>query len=74
MFKIEKKVPIPKGDQGRTAKYPCAEMVIGDSFLVPEGDGTAGGVPSRIAYWRLKTGFKFKTRSVKGGVRVWRVA
>ena len=32
-FKIEANIPLPK--RARIAKYPFADMVVGDSFLVP---------------------------------------
>ena len=32
-FKIDKNIPLPK--RTRIAKYPFAEMAVGDSFLIP---------------------------------------
>lgn len=69
-FKIEKSVPKPAPIRRR--KYPWLEMEIGDSFLVP------GGRTERLANSAhgagKRYGRKFSTRSVEGGVRVWRDA
>lgn len=72
-FKIEKGVPLPpKKSGGRGRKHPFYEMEVGDSVLVvgKERNIVSGlvGNPSR------KYGFKFATRAVEGGVRVWRIA
>ena len=72
-IKIETGIPMPPGlgQRGRSRKYPWREMKVGDSFLVP-------GVTRQK--WRSApagekaTGFKFATRAVEGGIRVWRVA
>ena len=66
-IKIETGFPVPIRTR---AKYPWAEMKVGDSFFVPVK------VPSdiNITGARLNTGFKFVRRTVDGGVRVWRVA
>lgn len=63
---IEKGVPLP----GRAFKseYPFAQMEVNDSFLVP---GVKSVATKNAA---AQTGFKFKTKKVDGGCRVWRVA
>ncbi len=67
-FKIEKDVQIPS--RTHVYKYPFLKMVVGDSFFVKDGDRkTVGG---SAVYWGRKSGFKFTTRTVDGGVRVWR--
>ncbi len=65
-YKIEKNIPI-KGTK-RPSKYPFDKMQVGDSFLVD--NEKAGSIRSLI--YRVG-GKKFRTRSVKGGIRVWRV-
>lgn len=62
MIKIDKNIPIPP-KRGRPKKYPFDEMEVGDSCLVK----TKGVLSRRI------DGKRFTTRTVKGGVRVWRV-
>ena len=65
-FKIETGFPIPVTSK---AKYPWAEMKVGDSFFVPAKVPSDINVTGAI----LNTGFKFIRRSVDDGVRVWRV-
>lgn len=69
IFKIEKGVPIPS----RTApKYPFMQMEVGDSVLIT---GERKGSVTGAAFYVGKThGMKFTSRSVGGGVRVWRIA
>lgn len=74
-IKIEKNVPIPKSHQGRRSAYPFASMQLGDSFLVRcRTPRDMNRVRSAAAIYAGKTGAKFKTRSVDGGIRVWLVS
>ena len=70
-YVIEKNVPLAQ-TAGAPAKYPFLEMEIGDSFLVTDRArpqvGAAAGNAGKFS------GRKFTTRTVPGGVRVWRVA
>lgn len=72
-FKIEKGVPIPKRQSSRLgkSKYPYQAMNVGDSILLPHFTRTSqlGGT---LDVWKRATGWAFESRSVKGGVRVWR--
>lgn len=54
-------------------KYPFAQMDLGDSFFV-ELDEQGINV-LRVLAWRFskETGWKFVTKKVDGGVRVWRI-
>ena len=73
-FEIEKGIPLAKvasPSSPRASKYPWADMEVGDSFLVP-GTSVSRLSPSVCSASR-RVGFKFKTRTVEGGVRVWRV-
>lgn len=74
-FEVEKNIPIPKmkTGPGRSSIYPWEELEVGDSFFVP---GKTPKQMSGLASSRSKRGdgVKFKTRSVEGGCRVWRVA
>lgn len=73
-YKIEKGVEMPRPPQ----LYPWADMEPGDSFLVPCVAAERGKVGNRIrnAAERFievrKLDWKFRYRSVKGGVRIWR--
>jgi hypothetical protein len=66
-IQIEKGVPMPARN-----KYPFAEMAVGDSFFVAGRSATE--ICGNISNARKKLGFKFTTRTVEGGVRVWRAA
>ena len=64
-IKIESGIPMP-------AKFPFAEMKVGDSFLVPEGTSknVVGVYARRHA---IKTGTKFTIRKTPEGYRCWRI-
>jgi len=69
--KIEKNIPMPLSTRGGS-KYPFLRMDVGDSVLL--ADLTVSRVGSITGHARRKAGFKFTSRTVKGGVRVWRIA
>jgi len=73
---IEKDIPVPasRGIRGR----PKSEITLiaeamepGDSFFVPMKQVE---INNKLAYLRAKKKFKFATRTLEGGVRVWRLA
>lgn len=68
MIAIDKDIPLPQA-RSRNAKYPLANMQVGDSFLLPEGKSNA-----RVAvYGRAKKlGVKVTVRQTTDGLRVWR--
>lgn len=71
-FKIEKGIPVP-GHGAVRSKYPFDAMLVGESFLV--GPPTTLAQVSRAASKAgARMGRKFATRTVEGGVRVWRIA
>lgn len=82
MFKIDKGVEIPAvyvGGRGRRAKYPFAEMAVGDSFFVPvDVERRPMLLKSLIScgFNALGAG-KVSVRSVvedgKCGLRAWRI-
>ncbi len=64
-IKIESGIPMP-------AKFPFAEMKLGDSFLVPES--TSRNVVTVYARRHaIKTGMKFTIRQTPEGYRCWRI-
>lgn len=71
-IEIEKDVPLPtlRADRNR---YPFAEMAVGDSFLV-SGERSPQKASSACVWTAKKDGRKYVSRTVEGGVRVWRVA
>lgn len=76
---IEHGIPVPVlqrkpskgGKPGPEPTYPFAGLDVSDSFFVP--DATIRRLSAAAAYWQRKTGWKFKCRTVDGGVRVWRI-
>mgnify|MGYP007088038871 CR=1 FL=1 len=73
-YEIEKGVPLVAGTRGHGAppKYPFAQMEVGDSFFVPGKKTTDIG--GAITYPAKKLGWTFRSRTVEGGVRIWRTA
>ncbi len=70
MIQIDKNIPIPKG-RSSYARYPWRELQVGDSFFVL--NKVAAGISGYFAPLRRKYGLRFTSRSVDGGVRIWRV-
>lgn len=69
-FKIEKNVPIPNGVAAK-AKYPFADMDLGDSIHVPkERFGKARAAATAFGKYHQK---KFAGRRDGKGGRIWRV-
>jgi hypothetical protein len=73
-YTIEKGVPISpqkRPGAGRKSKYPFRDMEVGDSFMEPGVAPKAARCAACRSGRRLNK--KFMTRTVEGGVRVWRV-
>ena len=76
---IDKNIPVPTLiRRGRHASLPSADLEIGDSFMLPaitkdELDQARTRLRSSTASL-IKKGRKFATRSVEGGIRIWRTA
>ena len=68
---VEKDVPLPAPLRG-SGKYPWRSMAVGDSFFVP-GMTTASIAGSVHSAYKRLPGWKFTSRTVDGGVRVWRI-
>lgn len=76
MYEIENGIEIPKSNYGYYSKYPFGEMEIGESFFVPFGDDKhiiRVRVQTAASYYGKRNNVRFLTRTVDGGVRVWRV-
>lgn len=71
-LKIEKDVPLPPRSSGDSKKSVLWRMSVGDSVLVT--DASQSVVAARAKSVANRSGYKFATRKVEGGVRVWRVA
>lgn len=72
---IEKNIPLAKSIAGRPPIYNFGNMEVGDSMFF-EGESIAKGCKQYGAatIYGRNHGWKFKGRTVDGGVRVWRVA
>jgi len=70
-MKIEKGIPIPS-IQAEGLTVLLKQMEIGDSIFVP--GKTTTGISSTLANVRAKNNFRFTSRTVDGGIRVWRTA
>lgn len=69
---VEKGIPLPPKRHNvkfGVGKYPFATMKVGESFLT-----TDFAVAYAASWYGKRTGRKFATRAVEGGVRVWRTA
>ena len=74
MFQIEHGVPIPQSARGvGSRKYPMNLLKVGDSFFVPKKTTSSFGGVIHAYRKKINASAKFTTRSMKGGVRVWRV-
>lgn len=74
-FEIEEGIPIPNRTGrggGRPLKYRWHEMKVGSSMFLP--GRTSSDIGGYLTTVKLRTGFQFTSRSVEGGVRVWRIA
>ena len=70
-FKIEKNVPPPVSD--KNTKWPLAQIQPGDSFLVPPEKALRVRYAASQFVRRTQPKWRFATRTVKGGLRIWRV-
>lgn len=70
-FTIEKGIPVSKRvGAGRETKYPFDLMEVGDSFLVT--DLKVKTISRTCCRYGKRLSRKFVSRTVDGGVRVWR--
>lgn len=71
--RIERNIPIPPfvGGRGRPAKYPLADMQVGDSFFMPAAikNSVAGCATSHGKRYNKK----FTIRRDANGYRCWRL-
>lgn len=75
MIKVESGIPVPARTNrqgGRPSIYPFADLKVGESFFVPGKTVKTMSQTASKAAKRL--GIEVITRTVEGGVRVWRTA
>lgn len=79
-IRIEKGIPIPPGGRAgkENARYPFADMEVGDSFFVAVEREVLrkrrNVLSSASNYWKKRGKGQFTIRAVDGGLRVWRTA
>ena len=77
-YVIEKGVPVPPHAPGRSRSDLSGALVLmdaGDSVFVPDGDkAKIANVAARLAKAKSRSGWKFVTLEVLGGIRIWRVS
>lgn len=79
MYALESNIPVaPKKYAPRPNRkcwrYPFHTMEIGDSFFIaPDRYGELPRVAQAAGAWGKPKGRKFTTRTVDGGIRVWRI-
>ena len=81
MIEIESGIPIPatKRPGGRRSTYPFADLDVGQSFFVPNQPGKTNrqlimAISGAAQHITRKTGHRFTSRTLEGGIRVWRFA
>lgn len=79
-FMIEKGIPIPpdyratKG-RGRPARYPLADLEVGESFMVEGDSDERDRLKNAAAHAGRRQGKQFSVRTIEPGqYRCWRVA
>jgi hypothetical protein len=71
-YVIEKGVPVRGIPQRAHMKYPFADMEVGDSFEVT--DGNFASVRDCARKFGERHGMVFSSRQTAAGLRVWRIA
>lgn len=79
MYVVERNVPFTDKNASQWAhgntKYPFYRMRVGESFFAATEDiATVPRVRSAACMYGRMNGMKFRTRTVDGGIRVWRIA
>lgn len=75
MMEIEQGIPVPRKKTGRPERRGIMtllrSMAIGDSIFIENvGHSDTSG---RITRVRQQQGGRFTSRSINGGIRVWRI-
>lgn len=71
-YEVEDDQPMPavSPNKGRVEKYPWSKLEVGMSFFVPGGQSSR--VKSSASKASKRYNKTFISRTVEGGVRVWR--
>lgn len=80
MIQILSDIPVPSDFRTRKAKYPIADLAVGQMFWIPGPEAPTGGIKTLLsavgAYRRRKGVYhhRFVVRPHEDGIGVWRVA
>jgi hypothetical protein len=71
---IDSGIPFPGVAKRSCRKYPFADMKVGDSFMVESklDRNRAATASFKFREYGIGMGWKFSTRKVDGGYRIWR--
>lgn len=73
MIEIEKGIPMPDRRSGASAKYPWANMEVGDSFVMETGASSVGAYTSYAN--KAYSPKRFSSRKIgPSQARIWRIA
>lgn len=71
---IDVGLPAPEGNsRGREARFPFADMEVGESVLIPKAYATRADITWACCHLRRRRGMQFVRKATTAGVRVWRV-
>lgn len=68
-IKIDPGVPLTTS--GTRRRYPFRDMAVGDSFFVP--GMTCRDMRGALSRAKRETGWRFATRRVDNGLRIWKI-
>lgn len=74
---IEKGIAIPPVSGGNISnELPIAQMEVNDSILIPSitDKQAVARTASKLVNWGKKNGVRFTHRTLKEGMRIWRIA
>ncbi len=71
--RVEKGIPIPGRRKDRTVTVPL-ELKIGDSILIADASGADHPDVRAWSQSLRRQNYNILSRSVDGGVRIWRIA
>ena len=73
MYEVDVSIPPPVNHRSGRAVYPFKTMPVGASILVPKGMAEKARIAAAVHKSR-HPGWDYATRSVDGGIRIWRIA
>lgn len=72
-FAIERGIPMPKRESIQTSNYPFIEMLVGESFAIPEDFPVDRIRAAATQFNKRKAPKRVTVLKTKDGYRCWRV-